>query len=138
MVSGWSDFSVWIISSFDEKESKHRKCCKLVENHPINQFLHEKSIENCFRMIWRIFFDHRFPWWERVRKAKLSLFPGNAGCNLLVLKIRLTTSRLILMFVHIKPHLIFLVISVSEIENRKKFETILLLILKSMENEEIL
>ena len=71
MVLEWSDFSFLLIGSLDEKESENRKCSKLVKNHPINQFWHEKSIGNGFRMIRRLYLDHRFPWWKRVRKSKM-------------------------------------------------------------------
>ena len=84
MVWEWSDFSLLIIGSLDEKESENRECSKLVENHPINQFWHEKLIGNGFRMIRLFFVDHRLPWWIRVRKSKIQLFLGNAGYTLLV------------------------------------------------------
>ena len=71
MVLGWSDFSFLIIGSLDEKESENRKCPKLVENHPINQFWHEKSIGNDFRIITLLFLDHRSPWWKRIKKSKM-------------------------------------------------------------------
>ena len=71
MVSELSDFSLLIIGSLDEKESENRKCSKLVENHSINQFRHEKSIGNNFRIIRLLYLDHRFPWWKRVRKSKM-------------------------------------------------------------------
>ena len=63
MVLEWSDFSFLLIGSLDEKESENRKCSKLVKNHPINQFWHEKSTWNGFRMIRLLFLAHRFPWW---------------------------------------------------------------------------
>ena len=79
MVSEWSNFSILIIGSLNEKESENRKCPKLLENHPINQFLHEMSIGNGFGMVGLLFLDHRFPWWKRFWKYRMSLFPGNAG-----------------------------------------------------------
>ena len=53
------------------KRVQNRKCSKLVKNHPINQFWHEESIGNGFRMIWLFLLYHRFPWWKRVRKLKM-------------------------------------------------------------------
>ena len=71
IVSGWSDFSFLIIGSLEEKESENRKCSKLVENHPLDQYSHDKSIGNGFRMTRLLFLDHRFPWWKRVRKSEM-------------------------------------------------------------------
>ena len=76
MVSGWFDFSFWIIGFLYEKESENRKSSKLVENHPMNYFWHEKSIGNGFRMIGLLFLDHWFPWWKRVGKSKILQISG--------------------------------------------------------------
>ena len=71
MVLEWSDFTFLLIGSHDEKDSENRNCSKLIKNHPTNQFWHEKSIENGFRMIRLLFLAQRFPWWKRVRKSKM-------------------------------------------------------------------
>ena len=99
----------WIPSSFSRgKRVLNQKCSKLVENYPINQFYHEKSIRNGFRIIRLLFIDpinqfwhemsigngfrrigllflaHRFPWWKSVRKSQM-LRVGQKSSNKLIL-----------------------------------------------------
>ena len=81
MVLEWSDFSFLLIGSFDEKESENHKCSKLVKYCPINQFWHEESIGNGFRMIRLLFLAHRFPWLINSENRKCSKLVKNNPIN---------------------------------------------------------
>ena len=57
-------------TKFSQKTGKWGHICPTGKIES-NQFWHEESIGNGFRMIRLVFLDHRFPWWKRIRKSKI-------------------------------------------------------------------